>query len=58
MKSLIQRRRHKGAATRLAVAHRKVSAVAVLPLTNAALVLLVLALIVLAPILFAAMNLT
>ena len=58
MKSLIQRRHTKGAATRLAVAQRKDSAVTVLPLTNAVLVLLVLTLIVLAPILFAAMNLT
>ena len=58
MKSLIQRRRTKRAATRLTVTGKRDSAVTVLPLTNAALVLLVLALIVLAPILFAAMNLT
>ena len=58
MKSLIQRRRTGRAVRRLTVADKKDAAVTVLPLTNAVLVLLVLALIVLAPMLFAAMSLS
>ena len=58
MKSLIQRRRTARAARRLTVTDQEDSAVTVPLLTSAVLILLVLALIILAPILFGAIHLS